>query len=317
MGRHPWGWAVAGLVGVVAALATVPFAAADEPAELRGGLKIDGSSTVYLITEAMAKAFKIHHPGVSISVGSSGTGGGFKKFAAGETDVSNASRAIKGPEIEACRKAGVEFLEFQVAWDGLTVVLHPENTWAKELSVEQLHRIWKEGSTVQRWSDVEPGWPDEPLRLYGPGADSGTFDFFTEAVNEKEKSSRTDYEASENDNVLVQGVAGNKYALGYFGLAFFEENKAKLQAAAIRAKGAATAVSPSTETVLNKTYKPLSRPLFIYVKVAALKRPEVREFVRFYLRRDDLVARAKYIPLTLRGQYEQQAKLDAALKALE
>lgn len=285
--------------------------------DLKGDLKVDGSSTVYLITEAMAKAFKQSHAGVNISVGSSGTGGGFKKFMAGEIDINNASRAIKPSETEGCEKTGIDYTELQVAWDGITVVIHPENTWAQEMTVAQLKKIWNEGSTVKKWSDVEPTWPSEEIKLYGPGADSGTFDFFTEAINGKEKVSRKDYEASENDNVLVQGVAGSKFALGYFGLAYYEENKGKLKAVAIKADDAAKAVLPSTETVLDKSYVPLSRPLFIYVKNASLNKPEVQEFARFYTRRDDLVKQSGYIPLNTRGKVSQQKALEEVIKGLK
>jgi len=282
-----------------------------------GDIKADGSSTVYLITEAMARAFKVHHPGVAITIGSSGTGGGFKKFAGGETDISNASRAIKPAEREGCAKVGIDFTELQIGWDGLTVVIHPENTWARKMTVAQLKAIWREDSTVTKWSDVDPTWPDEPIKLYGPGADSGTFDFFTEAINGKEKSSRKDYEASENDNVLVQGVAGNKYAMGYFGLAYYEENKSKLAAVAIQVDERSPAVLPSPETVLDRSYRPLARPLFFYVKNASLKKPAVLEFVRFCLRREDLVHRANYIPLNTRSKLAQQRILEDAVAAVK
>lgn len=283
---------------------------------LRGEIRADGSSTVYLITEAMAANFKKQHPHVRITVGISGTGGGFKKFASGETDLNDASRPIRPAEAEACKKNGIEFVELQVAWDGLTVVVHPENTWARQMTVEQLRKIWRPDMPAQRWSDVEPGWPAEPIRLYGAGPDSGTFDFFTEVINGKEKLSRRDYEASENDNVTVQGVSGGKYALGYFGLAYFEENKARLQAVAIATKPGGPFVLPSKATVLDRSYQPLSRPLFVYVRTEALRRPEVQEFLRFYLRRNDLVEAAKYIELNNRQRFQQQKKLEAAIKSV-
>ena len=281
----------------------------------KGEIQCDGSSTVYLITEAMATNFKKQFPDVQISVGISGTGGGFKKFSAGETDLSDASRKIKPAEHAACQKNNIEYVELQVAWDGLTVIVHPDNTWARSLTVEQLKKIWHPDTAAKTWSDVNPAWPNQEIKLFGPGPDSGTFDFFTEAINGKEKVSRSDYQASEDDNTVVQGVAGNKYALGYFGLAYFEENKNKLQAVAIIAKEGDKAVLPSAETVLNKTYKPLARPLFIYVKKGSLKRPEVAEFVKFYLRRNDLVKSSKYIPLNQRQLTIQQETFEAALPA--
>lgn len=285
--------------------------------KLTGEIKSDGSSTVYLIAEAMAANLKHEHPGLRISVGISGTGGGFKKFAAGETDISNASRKIKPAEAEACSKNGVEYVELQVAWDGLSVIVHPENTWAKKMTVEQLRMIWHPDTAAKKWSDVDASWPNEDIRLFGPGPDSGTFDFFTDAINGKEKTSRKDYQASEDDNTIVQGVSGNKYALGYFGLAYYEENKDKLGLVAVATDAKAEFVLPSPETVLSQSYKPLSRPLFIYVSKAALKRPEIAEVARFYLRRGDLVKASKFIPLTDRQQIEQQDLLEAAVQAVK
>src|SRR5262249_19521840 len=244
-------WTASALVPVLLGLA----AGCDSgpPDELRGEIKADGSSTVYLITEAMASQFRRLHPHVNITVGISGTGGGFKKFIAGETDISDASRRIKEAEAKACREHGIEFVELQVAWDGITVIINPQNDWARAMTVEQLRKIWHPDTAAKTWSDVERGWPDEEIKLFGAGPDSGTFDFFTEAVNGKERVSRTDYEASENDNVLAQGVAGNRYALGYFGLAYYEENRDKLRAVAIAAKGSGRFILPSEETVLSQT----------------------------------------------------------------
>ncbi len=307
--RFSWLWCLLGVLPL--GCGAVP------PGELAGDIKIDGSSTVYLITEAMASEFKKQHPYVHINVGISGTGGGFKKFAAGETDINNASRRIKPEEAEKCRQHGIDFLEFQVAWDGLTVVIHPENNWARELTVEQLREIWHEGSTVTKWSDVNPRWPAQEIKLFGAGPDSGTFDYFTEAVNGKEKNSRRDYAASEDDNTTARGIAGSPYTLGYFGLAYYEENKDIVSAVAIAARGSKTFVRPSRETVLNQTYKPLSRPLFIYVKKASLRQPHLQEFLRFYLRRGDLVREARYIELTARDQVGQQERLEKAIRELE
>ena len=284
-------------------------------ADLIGEVKCDGSSTVYLITEAMASHFRREHPRVKVSVGISGTGGGFKKFATGETDISNASRTIRPSEIENCARKGIEFLELQVAWDGLTVVIHPENTWAESMTVAQLRAIWHPDQKARKWSDVDPSWPNEEIKLYGAGPDSGTFDFFTEAINGKEKISRTDYQASEDDNVLVKGVAGNRFAMGFFGYAYYEENSGMVKAVRVSMGPGQPAVAPTLETVMQRTYKPLSRPLLIYVKTSSLKRPEVQEFTRFYLKRNDIVRSARYIQMGARLQARQQDKLDAAIAA--
>jgi phosphate transport system substrate-binding protein len=281
--------------------------------KLTGEIKIDGSSTVYLITESMATDFKKLHPAVNISVGISGTGGGFKKFAAGETDISDASRKIKPGEVENCAKNKITFAEIQVAWDGLAVVIHKDNNWANKMTVEQLKKIWEPNSTVKKWSDVDPAWPAEPILLYGAGPDSGTFDYFTEAINGKEKATRTDYTASEDDNTLVQGVARNKYAMGYFGLAYYEGHKDKLNVVSIAAKNGDDFVTPSVETVLSNSYKPLSRPLYIYIKTSSLARPEVRQFAEFYMRRTDLVAASKYVPLSALQLRTQNAALKKAI----
>lgn len=281
--------------------------------KLKGEIKIDGSSTVYLITEAVATNFKKLNPDVSISVGISGTGGGFKKFASGETDISDASRKIKPAEIENCKKNNIDFHEFQIAWDGLAVVVNKENDWARKMTVDQLRKIWHPDFAAKKWSDIDPAWPAEPIQLYGPGPDSGTFDYFTEAVNGKEKVTRNDYTASEDDNTLVQGVSRNKYALGYFGLAYYEAHKDKLVAVAIAAKEGDPYVTPSAETVLSNTYRPLSRPLFIYVKSSSLKRPDIRAFVEFYLRRTDLISASKYVPLSALQLRAQNAALKKAL----
>jgi phosphate transport system substrate-binding protein len=285
--------------------------------QLSGDIKVDGSSTVYPITESVAANFRKNHPDVNITVGISGTGGGFKKFAAGETDISDASRPIKESEAEACAKNGIEFVEFQVAWDGLTVVINKENDWAKTMTVEQLRKIWHPDTAVTKWSEVDPSWPDEEIKLYGAGSDSGTFDYFTEAINGKEKLSRKNYIASEDDNTTVNGVAGNKYGLGYFGLAYYIENKDKLSAVSISPEKGQPPVAPSIETVLDKTYRPLSRPLFIYVKKSSLKRPEIRAFLEYYLRRDDLIDQAGYIRLTAEEQFTNQEKLKTAIKEAE
>ena len=261
-------------------------------------IKIDGSSTVYPITEAVAEEFQKAGK-VKVTVGESGTGGGFKKFCRGETDVQNASRPITTIEMDACKEAGIQFIELPIAYDGLTVVVHGKNDWVKSLSAEDLKKIWNSGSSIKNWKQINPAYPDKPLALYGPGTASGTFDYFTEAINGKKGASRTDYTPSEDDNVLVQGVSGNTGGMGYFGYAYYEENKDKLRAIPIAAKAGGTPVMPSPESVKNGTYQPLSRPLFIYVNAtAAAFKPEVKSFVNFYLENAPaLVKEVKYVPL--------------------
>ncbi len=280
--------------------------------KLTGEVKIDGSSTVFLISEAVAANFKKQHPDVNISVGISGTGGGMKKFSAGEIDICDASRKMKPAEADKCRDKGIAFIELQVGWDGLAVVIHKDNTWATKMSLEQLKKIWHPESAAKKWSDVDPSWPNETIKLYGAGPDSGTFDFFTEAVNGKEKVSRTDYVASEDDNNLVQGVSRNKYSLGYFGVAYYDKNKDNLGVVSLSKKTGEKSVEPTKVTVLTQEY-PISRPLFIYVAKDALKRRAVAAFCEFYLRRSDLVSNVGYIELTVRGQQKSQSTLKAAL----
>jgi phosphate transport system substrate-binding protein len=300
---------------LLVAASYILFAAQVAPAQgiLKGDIRVDGSSTVYLITEAMATTFKKLHPNVNISVGISGTGGGFKKFAAGETDICDASRKIKPGEVDACKKNNIEFVALQVAWDGLAVVVHRDNDWARKMTVDQLKTIWHPDMAAKKWSDVDPSWPSETIVLYGPGPDSGTFDYFTEAINGQEKSTRTDYTASEDDNTLVQGVSRNKYALGYFGLAYYEAHKDKLHTVAIAMKKGDPYVEPTSDTVIKNAYKPLSRPLYLYVKTGSLKRPEVGAFADFYLRRKDVVAAARYVPLSALQLDDQTDVLHRAL----
>ncbi|MBI3141158.1 MAG: PstS family phosphate ABC transporter substrate-binding protein [Rhodocyclales bacterium] len=266
-------------------------------------VKVDGSSTVYPITEAVAEEFQKAKKGaVKVTVGISGTGGGFKKFCRGETDVSDASRPISRKEMDACKEAGIQYIELPVAFDALTVVINPQNTWIKELKVEELKAMWEPAAQgkITKWNQVNPAWPDLPLKLFGPGADSGTFDYFTDAINGKEKSSRGDFTASEDDNVLVQGVSRDKGALGYFGMAYYIENQGKLKAVPIVAKGASAGVLPSLENVMAGTYQPLARPIFIYVNAkSAAEKPEVKEFVEYYFKNaKKLVAEVKYVPLS-------------------
>jgi len=264
-------------------------------------VKVDGSSTVFPITEAVAEDFqKAKKNLVKVTVGISGTGGGFKKFCRGETDVSDASRPILKKEMEDCRAAGVEYIELPVAFDALTVVINPKNTFLKSITVDELKKMWEPAAQgkVMKWSQVNPAWPDAPLKLFGAGADSGTFDYFTEAVVGKSKSSRGDFTASEDDNVLVQGVARDPNALGFFGFAYYVENKNKLKAVPIVEKPGKPAVEPSMESVLKGTYQPLARPIFIYVSVKSLGKPEVREFVEYYMKHGAKLSReVKYVPL--------------------
>jgi len=282
-----------------AATATPPSpSSAQTPARLSGEIKVDGSSTVYPITEAVGEEFQKLQPDLKVVVGISGTGGGFKKFCNGETDISNASRPILQKEIDTCAQNGIEYIELPVAYDALSVVVNPRNDWVACMTVAELKNIWEPDAQgkITRWNQVRPEWPDAPLNLYGAGTDSGTFDYFTEAIMGKAKASRGDYTASEDDNVLVQGVANDQYALGYFGLAYYFENQDKLKTVAIDdGKGC---VPPSEETVRNGTYQPLSRPLFIYVSRKAADRPEVEAFVRFYLEEGPaLVKQVGYVPL--------------------
>jgi phosphate transport system substrate-binding protein len=263
-------------------------------------VKIDGSSTVYPVTEAVAEEFQKANKGLKVTVGVSGTGGGFKKFCRNETDISNASRPITKSEMEACKAAGVEYYELPVAFDALTVVINPKNTWLKQATVAELKKIWEPAAQgkITRWNQVNPAWPDQPMKLFGAGSDSGTFDYFTEAIVGKAKSSRGDFTASEDDNVLVQGVAGDVNALGYFGYAYYAENTNKLKALPIVDKEGKPAVSPSEATVLNGTYQPLARPIFIYVNAKAIAKPEVRKFVDFYMANAAAMAKeVKYVPL--------------------
>lgn len=283
-----------------------------EEGRLGGEVRIDGSSTVYPITEAIAEEFRIDQPDVKVTVGVSGTGGGFNKFSRGETDINNASRPVKAQEAEDCKKNNIDFIELKVAFDGLVVVVNKEIKWLNEISVEELKKIWEPGAQekITRWKQVNPKWPDEEFHLYGPGIASGTYDYFTEAIVGKSGSSRGDYTASEDDNVLVQGIAGDKNGLGFFGLAYYEENKDKLKLVGVN--NGESVVFPSNETVKNGTYAPLSRPVFIYVSDVSAKRPEVEAFVRFYLENASLlVPDVGYIPLTGQEYSEGISKLNA------
>ena len=265
-------------------------------ARLSGEIEIDGSSTVAPITEAVAEEFRKVAPDVQVNVGISGSGGGFKRFVAGETDVSDASRVISKAEAQAAAENGVGYHEFLVGVDGLSVLVNPQNDFVDCLTIDQLNAIWRPESAVDSWDDVDPSWPDRPMRLYGPGTDSGTFDYFTEEVMGEAKLSRPDYTASEDDNVLVQGISGDRNALGYFGFSYYQENADKLKLVSVDSGGGC--VSPSVATIASGEYSPLSRPLFIYVSKASLERDEVRSFVEFYMENGSaLTAEVGYVPL--------------------
>ena len=281
-------------------IAAVALAASAPALAQQRVVKIDGSSTVFPVTEAVAEDFQIaKRRSVQVTVGISGTGGGFKKFCRGEIDVSNASRPILRKEMDDCKAAGIEYYELPVAFDALTVVVNPKNRFIKQLTVAEMKKMWEPAAQgkVTHWNQVNAAWPNQPMKLFGPGADSGTFDYFTEAVVGKSKSSRGDFTASEDDNVLVQGVSRDPNALGYFGYAYYIENQDKLKAVPIvNEKG--QPVMPSLEAVLKGSYSPLARPIFIYVNAKSLEKPEVREFVEFYMTKGGSLAReVKYVPL--------------------
>lgn len=285
------------------------FSGSLSAAKLRGKVKVDGSSTVFPITEAIAEEFGRKHPRVRVQVGVSGTGGGFKKFVKHQIDINDASRSIKGSEIQKAKDNGVEYLELSVAFDGISVVVNPENTWAKDITAAELKKLWEPGSKVKLWSDIRKSWPKEEIKLYGPGTDSGTYDYFTKAINGKSHVSRADFIKSEDDNVLVKGVSGNKYAMGYFGYAYYEENKDKVKALAV------DGVMPTPKSINDGSYKPLARPIFIYVSKKSAMRPEVAAFVRFYLEEAEAIAReVGYIPMPKDVREKQQSKFESFLK---
>ena len=266
---------------------------------LLGKVAIDGSSTVYPISEAAAAGFQDKYPQVKVSVGVSGTGGGFKRFIVGGTDISDASRPIKASEFAAARKAGVNFYELPVAYDGLTLVVRKTNTWLSELTLDEIKKIFLADSAAMKWSDVREGWPDKEIKIFAPGTDSGTFDYFKEVVVGKSGGSlRSDMSTSEDDNVLVTGVAGTANSIGFFGVAYYEENKDKLKSVAIINPNTGDAISPTAKTIENGTYAPFSRPLFIYVNANSFRRPEVRKFVGYFLQNaPSLASSTGYVPL--------------------
>lgn len=293
-------------LAAVAALAIPGLALSPADSQAQQLVRIDGSSTVFPISEAVAEEFQISQRGkVRVTVGISGTGGGFKKFCRGEVDIADASRPISAPEMEACAAAGIQYIELPVAYDALTVAVNPANTWVDAITVAELRKMWEPAAQgkILTWRDVNPKWPARPLKLFGPGSDSGTFDYFTEATVGKARSSRGDYTASEDDNVLVQGVEADTNGLAYFGYAYFAPNAARMKALkVVNSKG--RAVGPSPAGVLDGSYEPLSRPIFIYVSKASAGRPEVREFVAFYLSKAaPLVEEVRYVPLS-KASYE-------------
>lgn len=264
--------------------------------KLTGEIRVDGSSTVFPITEAVAEEFLAVNPDVRVPVGVSGTGGGFKKFIAKEIDIADASRPIKEAEATSAKDAGISFTEFQVAYDGLTVVVNKENTWATSMTVEQLKQMWAADSTVKTWADVNPEWPAEEIKFYAPGTDSGTFEYFTETINGEAGNIRPDFTGSEDDNVLVQGVAGDKNAIAFFGYAYYEENADTISSVAV--DNGSGAVAPSFDTIKDGTYAPLSRPLFVYVNNESLAKPEVKAFLSFYMvSASSLVKEVGYVAL--------------------
>jgi phosphate transport system substrate-binding protein len=300
------------LTQIVAAQDVAPYEAPENIGDISGSISTDGSSTVGPMTAAVAEEFAGVASNVDVTVDISGTGGGFERFCAGETDISNASRAIKDEEIAACAEAGYDYYEFEVAFDGITVVVNSANDFVTCLTVDQLNQLWAPDSEVTTWNQLNPEWPEETINLYGPGADSGTFDYFTDEINGEEGASRTDYQPSEDDNVIVQGVANDQYALGYFGYAYYLENEGTLRA--VEVDNGDGCVAPSHETIADGSYAPLSRPLFVYARADAVERPEVQEFLRFYLASaPELADEVGYIGLPADLASEQQQKLEGAI----
>jgi phosphate transport system substrate-binding protein len=298
----------AGWIRWISALAVVTGACGKSDVKTVTG---DGSSTVFLISEAVAEGFRGVMPEVRVTVGVSGTGGGFKKFCAGETDFQNASRPIKPTEVELCAKAGIEYVELPIAYDGIAIVVNPKNDWAQDITRDELKKLWapEAQQKVMRWSDVRQGWPDRPIALFGAGVDSGTYDYFTEAIVGKEHSSRGDFTSSEDDNVIVRGVSADPGALGFFGFAYFEENQDKLRALPV--DGGKGPVAPSVATIGDSSYFPLSRPLFLYVSKKAMDRPEMQAFMSFYLKQASAFSlEVGYIPLPDEAYGLAQSRLD-------
>ena len=317
-GRRRVGFALVGIVATVGVLASIAVAATPPLNKLKGSVTVDGSSTVGPYTTAAAELFsRAGAKNVRVTVGISGTGGGFERFCRGEIDLSDASRPMKIKEAVACKTNNIgSWRAFTVANDALTVVVNKDNTWATCLSVDELRKIWDTGSKVDNWKDVRGGFPDQKIKLFGPGTDSGTFDYFTEVINGKSKRSRSDYAASEDDNVLVQGVAGEKGGLGYFGFSYYEENQDKLRAVQIKNPKTGNCVAPSAAAAQNGTYKPLARPLFVYAKGTSFKRPEVQAFLRYIFDNEVAIAkRARFVSLTPAQLKKARINFDLAVKA--
>ncbi len=317
-GRSRVGFALVGIVATVGVLASIAVAATPPLSKLKGSVTVDGSSTVGPYTTAAAELFsRAGAKNVRVTVGISGTGGGFERFCRGEIDLSDASRPMKIKEAVACKTNNIgSWRAFTVANDALTVVVNKDNTWATCLSVDELKKIWDTGSKVDNWKDVRGGFPDQKIKLFGPGTDSGTFDYFTEVINGKSKRSRSDYAASEDDNVLVQGVAGEKGGLGYFGFSYYEENQDKLRAVQIKNPKTGNCVAPSAAAAQNGTYKPLARPLFVYAKGTSFKRPEVQAFLRYIFDNEVAIAkRARFVSLTPAQLKKARITFDLAVKA--
>lgn len=287
-----------------------------KPKELSGVIKIDGSSTVFPITESITKEFRKLQPNVKINVGISGTGGGFRKFSRGESDISDASRSIKPREIELCKENNLQYIDLKIAYDGLAIIVNHHNNWVNDITLEELKMIWEPGAQgkIMKWSQIRPEWPDEEIHLFGPGIASGTYDFFTEAVIGKSGYSRGDFTASEDDNVLVEGIAGDRLGLGFFGLAFFEENQDKLKLVPVNTGNGP--ISPDSETVSNGTYA-LSRPLFLYINDKSAARDEIQEYIKFYLKHASKTSgNVGYVPLPQIEYTQQSEKFDSFIKTL-
>ncbi len=317
-GRRQAGAAAVGVIATVGVLASIAVAAAPPLDKLKGSVSADGSSTVGPYTTAAAELFsRAGAKNVRVTVGISGTGGGFERFCKGETDISDASRPMKISEAANCKKNSIgSWRAFTVANDALTVVVNKDNTWATCLSTDELKKVWNTGSKVDNWKDVRAGFPDQKIKLFGPGTDSGTFDYFTEVINGKAKASRSDYAASEDDNVLVQGVSGEKGGLGYFGYSYYEENQDKLRAVQVKNPKSGACVAPSATTAQNGSYKPLARPLFIYAKGSSFKRPEVQAFLGYIFANEVAIAkRAKFVSLTPAQLKKSRINFDLAVKA--
>jgi phosphate transport system substrate-binding protein len=301
--------------------ATMSDGSSSSHALLRGRIAVDGSSTVYPITQAAAEEFMKLHPKVAIPIGVAGTAGGFKRFVVDDLDVCDASRPIEPEEVEACRRNGVGYLELPIGIDGISVVVNPKNTWCNSLTVSQLKRLWESHSRIQNWNELDPAFPKQEIVLYGPDTDSGTFEYFTEVICGRRGNSRTNYTPSSNDNILIQGVEGDTGAIGYFGYAYYTLNRGSLRALSIIPTAnnttgtAASGIAPTDETILSGRYKPLSRPLFVYVNRKSLRRPEVAAFVTFYLEQaPGFVSEVHYIPLPAAKIAECRARLQQALQ---